>query len=437
MKKNISKLISMILVIAMVMTMFVGCGTSNDKDGDEKVDLYGNNTAEQRLLFDKRTIEGSADLEIFWFSSDIRDDLKDAASMYKELYGGEISYYTSSWNDRATDLALLNSSKQLPDVLLGFVQYDFPKFVEMGLFAEISDDDFDFESKYVDGAATTTLVSKDSKKYGIAVKDDPEVIIYNKEYITNLGYETPWEMYKNGKWDWEAFRTLSKQLSYDSDNDGALDHFGFNAWSLNALFVSNNTWPLTGDNTSPQLNIESKEIKETYQLLYDMANVDKSVSRGDGVQEFISGNVAMYLERPYNLKGFVNNGMDAEKIEMAPVPKGPSASEYMSFYSPNVSAISNSCENKEAALAFIECYISVQIEMTKTGPRESYGYSYTEQQKECMEEVRGFSTVNILPLGYGDLNSNLTNLMYSVRGGTTVSAAIELYRSKMQSALGQ
>lgn len=437
MKKNISKLISVMLVIVMVTATFVGCGsTGKDKDG-EKVDLYGGNTAEERLLFEKREIEGNADLEIFWFSSTIRDDLKDASAMYKELYGGEISYYNSSWNDRATDLALLNSSKQLPDVLLGFVQYDFPKFIDMGLFAEISDDEFNFKSEYVDEAATKTLVSKDSKNYGIAVKDDPEVIIYNKEYITKLGYETPWEMYQNGKWDWEAFRTLAKNLSYDSDNDGNIDHYGFNAWSLNALFVSNNTWPLNGDASSPQLNVESKEMKETYQLLNDMCNVDKSFSTGDGVKEFVDGTVAMYLERPYNLLGFVNNGMDAENIGIAPVPKGPSASDYMSFYSPNVSAISNSCENKEAALAFIECYISVQMEMIKTGPRESYGYSYTEQQKTCMDEVRKFATVDILPLGYGELNLNLTSVMSSIKGGTTVSAAIELYKSKMQSALGQ
>lgn len=428
--KKFNKGLAFVLALVMLMaTALVGCGNGGN-EGNGDVDLYGENASEARLVFDKRELEGDTNLEVFWFSSEPREDVVAAASLYKELYGGEISYYCSSWNDRATDLALLNSAKQLPDVLLGFVQYDFPKFTEMGLFAEISEDEFDFNNQYVDSAASKSLVAN----HGIAVKDDPEVIIYNKKTITEMGYETPWEMYQKGTWDWDNFRKLAKNLSYDSDNDGTIDRFGFSSYYMNALFVANNTWPLTGSLDAPELNVDDKAMQETWQLLYDMKNVDKSFS-GKTLQGFLDGEFAMYMERPQYIKSMVTNGIPAEDIEIAPVPKGPSASEYLSWYSPNISAVSNSCEKKEAALAFIECYISIQVEMKKTGPRESYGYTYTEQQKECMDIVSNFKTVDILPLGYGTVDSNLTGIKSEISKGSTVSAAVELYKSKMESSL--
>ena len=426
--KKINKLLAVTLVLVMLVTAaLTGCG-KDENNGD--IDLYGDNAMGSRLVFEKRELEGDTNLEVFWFDAEPREDVVAAASLYKELYGGEITYYCSSWNDRATDLALLNSAKQLPDVLLGFVQYDFPTFADMGLFAQINDDEFDFDNQYVDGPSSSSLVNK----YGIAVKDDPEVIIYNKKTITQLGYETPWEMYKKGTWNWDSFKTLAKNLSYDSDKDGTIDHYGFNCYYMNAFFVSNNTWPLIGSNDTPQLNVDSKGIRETWQLLYDMSNVDKSFS-SKGLQGFIDGNVAMYLERPLYIKNMIANGVPAEDIEIAPVPKGPSASEYLSWYSPNISAVSNSCTKKEAALAFIECYISIQAEMKKTGPRESYGYTWSEQQKECMDVVSNLKTVEILPLGYGTLDGNLTSIKNEIMKGSTVSAAVELYKSKMESSL--
>lgn len=433
--KKMNKLLAFTMVLVMlVSTALVGCGNKG-KGGNGDVDIYGENSAEARLVFEKRELEGDTNLEVFWFDTEPREDVVAAAALYKELYGGEISYYCSSWNDRATDLSLLNSAKELPDVLLGFTHYDFPKFTDMGLFAEISDDEFDFKNEYVDEASSANLTSRTDKKYGVAIKDDPEVIIYNKKYISQLGYETPWEMYQNGNWDWASFKELAKNLSYDSDKDGTTDHYGFNCWSMNSFFNANNAWPLTGSNASPQLNVNSKEIQEAYQLLYDMYNVDKSFTPKEGFRAFCDGEIAMYLERPLYIKHMIANGVPAEDIEIAPVPKGPSASDYMALGRPIVSAVGNSCEKKEAALAFIECYMSIQAEMSKTGPRESYGYTYSEQQKACMDEVRTFKMVDILPTGYGSVDGNLTSIMGEIKKGSTVSAAIELYKSKMESAL--
>ena len=432
---KIKEIIAFVLSLAVICGTFCACGSDKGSDKGGFDGLYSNKTSEDRLLFEKRNIEGNADIEVFWIQSTARDDLKDAAAMYEDLYGGKVDYYFSSWNDRATDLALLNSANKLPDVLLGFVEYDFPKFTDMGLFSEIGEDEFDFTSEYIDSKSIETLVTKDSKKYGICVKDDPEVIIYNKDTIEELGYETPYELWKKDAWTWDALKELAKNLSVDSDNDGVTDKYGFNAWSLKALFAANNTWPLKISDGKAALNINDKAMTETFQLQYDMYNTDKSFSPEVGETAFISGKVAMYLERPQYIYHFINNGVDADSIEIAPVPKGPSATEYISFNSPSTSAVGNSCENKQAALAFIECYISVQVAMAETGPRESYGYTYTDRQKEVMDAVKGYKTADIVPTGYGNFNNYLTAMFESIKQGTTVSAAIELYRSKMESEL--
>lgn len=439
--KTIRKIVSVLLCAVMLSCIFAGCGgdsgsskTSSSSDGFKS--LYGDQTAEQRLLFEKRDLT-DANIELFWFQSSLRDDIRDAIEMYKELYGGEVEVYNSSWNDRATDLALLNTAGELPDVLFGFLEYDFPKFIQMGIFSEISPDQFDFSSPYIDKNATDTLLTLDGKIYGVAVKDDPEVLIYNKKHISDMGYETPYELYQKGEWNWSTFRTLAKNLTYDEDKDGIFDHYGFNAWSLKALMVSNNTWPLVSNNGKAALNLDSPEMRATYQLIYDMANVDKSLAATSysSFERIATGEVAMYLERPQYIVSVINAGAEAEDIEIAPVPKGDAASDYLSFYSPVSSAISNSCKNKEAALALIECYISVQKQMSDTGPRESYGYTFTAQQQEVMDFVRERASVDLVPTGYGQISSYLNNIYSEIQKGTTVAAAVELYKNKMNNEL--
>ncbi len=436
--KNCKKIISALLCAVLTLGMLVGCGddkttVNKDSDSDGFKSLYGDQTAEERLLFEKRDVK-DVDIELFWFQSSLRDDIRDAIEMYKDLYGGNVDVYYSGWNERATDLALLNTAGEVPDVLLGFLEYDFPKFIDMGIFGEITADEFDFSSKYVDKNAIDSILTRDGKIYGIAVKDDPEVIIYNKKYIKDMGFETPYELYKSGKWDWNAFRTLAKNMTYDSDNDGIFDHVGFRAWSLRALMVSNNTWPLVKKDGKVALNLDSSEMRAMYQLVYDMANVDKSLGSGDeteGFEKIASGHVTMYLERPLRIVNIINAGAKAEDIEIAPVPKGDAASDYLSFYSPVTSAISSSCKNKEAALALIECYMSVQNKMTETGPRECYGYNYTEQQQEVIEFVRNRESVELVPTGYGQIHSYLNAIYEEIKDGSTVAAAIELYKNKM------
>lgn len=439
--KATNKILSLICTVSVFLATLVGCGgekndTQNSSSDNGFKSLYGDQTAEQRLLFKKRDVS-DADLELFWFSENLRDDVRDTIEMYKELYGGKVEVYKSGWNERASNLTLLNSAGEMPDVLLGFLEYDFPKFVEKGFFMEIGSDEFDFSSKYIDKAAVDSIMTDRGKIYGISVKDDPEVVIYNKKYISGLGYETPYELYKKDNWNWNTMRDLAKKLSYDSDNDGAYDHFGLNAWSLKALMVSNNTWPLVSNGSKVALNLDNSSMRAVYQLIYDMVNVDKSIPNADGMglSKVADGTVGMFIERPQYITTVIATGAKAEDVEIVPVPKGDSASEYLSFYSPVSSAVGNSCKNKEAALAFIECYISVQKQMSETGPRESYGYTFTEEQQEIISVVRNNKSVNIVPTGYGQFNNYLTGIFGEIKKGSTVSAAVELYKNQMNNEL--
>lgn len=439
--KTSKKIVSLICVIAMLLSTLAGCGKEKTESSGSSTDsgfksLYGDQTSEERLLFAKRNIS-NVDLEIFWFQSTVREDLRDAIEMYKDLYGGKVEVYHSGWNDRSANLTLLNSAGELPDVLFGFVESDFPKFIEKGFFMDIGTNEFDFSSQYIDKQSIDSILTSGGKTYGIAVKDDPEVIIYNKKYISGLGYDTPYELYKKDNWNWSTMRELAKKLSYDSDNDGVYDHFGFSAWSLKALMVSNNTWPLTSTGTGASLNFDNSAMRAVYQLIYDMSNVDKSIPVGVdmGLSNVADGTIGMYMERPQYITTIAAAGVKAEDLEIAPVPKGDSASEYLSFYSPNCSTISNSCKNKEAALALIECYISVQKQMAEKGPRESYGYTFTEQQQEIMDIVRKNNSVTLIPTGYGQFNTFLNSIFDEIKNGSTVSAAIELYKNQMNNEL--
>ena len=103
-------------------------------------------------------------------------------------------------------------------------------------------------------------------------------MVYNAKMFEDAGLENPWEQYKNGTWDWNAFRETAKELSADSDGDGQIDVYGFGFYRPQ-IFAHTTGKPFGILDTKTMKitsNLRDPDIARAMNLIYDVTYKDKS-----------------------------------------------------------------------------------------------------------------------------------------------------------------
>jgi len=160
------------------------------------------------------------------------------------------------------------------------------------------------------------------KVYGLKATLENFGILYNKNMFDTKGIKYPDE-----NTTWADFKEMCKQLT-----DPAAGIYGFDKpWSgwpglsrqfLQAAFATNGVKLLNEERTKAAFN--TPEALEVLQVLYEMANVDKSISledAGEGVDKYKSNLVAIQLEGTFGYPYYATDPEVAKKVGVAPLPK--------------------------------------------------------------------------------------------------------------------
>lgn len=470
--KMLKRVLTLALVLATVCMAFAGCGSQTVTEYSVWESVYepvgGNNTdvpdtsskTEDKVssqtaapsgdsqaggsvagsYFPKRNVTGKT-LRVYWGGSnkEVPQYILKATELFEKAYGCKVEYVNGSWNSRLTELTQYANVGKLPDAIIGLVKTDFPLFASSGLLSEIGKNEFDFNSELIDKNTTDNVLTWYDKTYAIGAYDEPEVIIYNKTLIENMGYETPAELYKKGKWTWEEMRKLAKNMSYDTNKDGVNDVYGYGAWGMDGLIASNNAWYLNraADN-SISLNFSANPVREAYQLIYDMYHIDHSVVPGlyDGLDSIKNGTLAMYVERSHYLFR-IQEANPKYEYDFAPIPQGPSAGgQNYRLTLPWAMAVGNGSQNREGALAYIEMILSIFADQSKVGPKEDPTQKYSDAQKKLIAEIRTFKSAPMVSTGFGKFNSLLLGLNDSIRAkNVPYASAVDGVKAQMENEI--
>lgn len=475
--KTFKAILAFTMILVMISVSFTGCGTktvtseivvwedveeavsgdgtatqnssdsstanSNVNSADKTVSSSGGSQAGGSVAgsyFPKRNVTGKT-LRVYWGGSnkEVPQYIVKATKLFEKAYNCKVEYINGSWNSRLTELTQYANVGKLPDAIIGLVKTDFPLFASSGLLSAIGKDEFDFDSSLIDQNTTDNVLTWYGKTYAIGAYDEPEVVIYNKTLIENMGYDTPSQLYKKGKWTWDEMRKLAKNMSYDTDKDGVNDVYGFASWGMDGLVASNNTWYLNRKkDNSISLNFSSNPVREAYQLVYDMYHTDRSVIPGlyDGLDSIKNGTCAMYIERSH----YVFRIQDANKkyeYDFAPIPIGPSAKgKNYRLTLPWALAVGNGSSNREGALAYIEMVLSIFADQSKIGPKEDPTQKYSASQKKTIAEIRKFKAAPMVSTGFGKFNSLLLGLNNSIRAeNIPYASAIDSVKSSMENEI--
>ena len=448
------------LCLAMVFQLAACGGDAKDADkgnnGGGSSDTPAGPQRVQGLLFEEREAlaDKNIDLLIFWPP---KSDIQEANSLYYKTYGGKVRVIEKQWDAKTSTISSYVAAGTPCDVVM-LAANDIQTFAAQGLLDAIPMDKLAADSKYLDyDFMTTGSGSYKGNAYAIAYEDVTgtcfEPMAYNAKLFKQYGVKTPYEHFKEGNWDWDQFRKTAAEMTMDTDDDGFVDLFGFDASLVvfGPFFSSNAVQPVKYANNKYSLNLEDPRILETYQFYSDMYNVDKSINQTEFkfYQNYLNGRCAMVNFSIDSYAQCYLDGMEKGSNELCIFPSGPSANgKYFKRGAAHTFVGSvKGTNNLDATIAWAECAISVWQELAQDSPRETLQYYWTEDEKARIKEFNDI----VIPFKESGLKYNAEgvngnnyitanwitaqSMMSEIRKNISVKTVIEKFKPTLQGQL--
>ncbi|MBQ7783334.1 MAG: extracellular solute-binding protein, partial [Oscillospiraceae bacterium] len=189
-------------------------------------------------------------------------------NLFKSKYGGSVEYVPTTWDTRYSDL----STHILGGDGLDFFPCDtaaLPKGVISGMFQPI-DDYIDMDSPlWVDMKPAMEIYNFNGKHYELVNSVSAEnVIIYNKQTISENGFDDPWELYQAGEWNWDTFTSMLEQFCDPDADQWGLDGY----WNEKALLLSAGVPSVSSKDGTLTVNLSDPSIEKAMNWSYDLYN---------------------------------------------------------------------------------------------------------------------------------------------------------------------
>ncbi|MEM7737502.1 MAG: extracellular solute-binding protein, partial [Deinococcota bacterium] len=156
--------------------------------------------------------------------------------------------------------------------------------------------------------AAWTIVSYDSRPFGIPFVTDTHALFYNVDYINQAGINVPQSM--DECWSWQEFSELSRTAMDNSDADyGHAALWNAKRWLL--FLYGNGGQVLNDDLTASTMNADAaiETIAWTKSWYYDgLTPLSTSMKLSERAEElFINGSIAFFISGSWHLPSLREN----------------------------------------------------------------------------------------------------------------------------------
>lgn len=279
-------------------------------------------------------------------------------SLFKNKYGGEIQWYSTTWNTRYSDL----STYVLGGEGIDFFPCDtaaLPKGVVSGMFQPV-DDYIDLNSPlWQDVSEAMEIYNFNGKHYELVNAVTAEnIVIYNKQTISEQGLDDPWELYQAGEWNWDSFEKMLEQfVDPDADQVG-LDGY----WNEKALLLSAGVPSVEAVDGHLVTNLNDPTIEKAMNWMYGLYNkglvMDMSLYDWSEQPQFMGeGKELFYIIGAWAVQSNPdtwNTKIPVENLGLAPVPS-PEGSDPYQAATLDGWVICKGAANPEGVALFSEC----------------------------------------------------------------------------------
>ena len=219
-----------------------------------------------------------------------------------------------------TKLSLDLQGSRAPD-LFWVLETAAPAFIQSGLLAKLNDAMQAYDPEDISSDALE-LWSKDGVVYAIPFSTSPFFILYNKDLFAQAGVKNPEQQVAQGTWNWETFRSVSKQIKDKTGIWGfqTVDGQGYDARILHNLAPIVRSYGGDFWTDDGEVLINSEASVAAVSLFHSMVFKDASVVPPGNQSDFFAGNAAMTVGQISRVSKLNESAFG---WGLAPMPSGP------------------------------------------------------------------------------------------------------------------
>uniref|UniRef100_A0A7C3RLS3 Extracellular solute-binding protein n=1 Tax=Dictyoglomus thermophilum TaxID=14 RepID=A0A7C3RLS3_DICTH len=229
----------------------------------------------------------------------------------------------------------------------------------------------------------------------------PFILYYNKEKFEMAGLPDPLELYKQGKWTWEAFFNAGKQLTQDTNGDGKIDQYAYATWAVIQPFLfTNDVEVVKYIGGRPVFAMDDQKAYRAFQAIYEMDAKYKMRPADwwtDPQGRFQKGITCMDYWGPWELSG-MRNAL-GKKLGIVPFPKGPNSKKKSADMADGGAwAIASSSKYPELAALYLiwmlmptdrEKELIVKDQIERVGGKEIYDLLLDASTRAVIDPISG------------------------------------------------
>lgn len=326
----------------------------------------------------------------------------------KKEYGCELEFVYANYADIATKLVTSVLSNQAPD-LVKVRGEDFPNHIHKDII-DSPDDMIDWDSAlWKDVKEINKSGMYKGKHYLITFeKYCGGVVFYNKEMFDANGLETPWELYKKKQWTWSKMEELAQVLTQDTDRDGIIDIYGFQAHPIRMIPTCGQDFVTLDENGKYVSNIRNANLRKLMDFVYNtgMVGTDCRELSLNGENAFKNDRLAMFWDEYWRIGSFADD-YKSGKVEFAPSPKMDGADKYYVQFGGDCAFIAKNAPNKGGAVAYLcaQRFLRTDPEcVAKSRKEQMENYGFGEEEMARIDELENgdFEFVTSRSAGVGE-----------------------------------
>lgn len=341
--------IALLMAVSLIAGLMTGCGSST-KDSD---------AAEKKMGETLTFMCNGSDAEPY--VEGYKKICEDFSANNEYGVTVEVEFYQN--DDFRTKLTTLMASDAVPDIFFTWELGYLKPFVDGGKVADITsylDEDTAWKESFTDGMLD--LLSYDGKNYGVPTQRTFCVMFYNKRIFEENSVEVPRT--------YEEFLAVCETLKNNGVTPMSLA--GADAW-VGGQFIQQIANGMAGydmfkgicDGTVPWNNEANIKAAEEVQRMVDdgyFQNGYESAGFEESREVFSGGNAAMHFMLMGDSQA-ICAGSEGENIGAFVMPAYDPQYSNISVGSVDTClAIAESCENKDAAVAFLKYWTSKEAE---------------------------------------------------------------------------
>ena len=321
--KNFKRFLAALLAIGMSVSL-IGCQNSSDSSYDEAVDVP---TAEEI-----EAIPDSAEKTLDWCSyydlnpSANSEEKYTNVSLFEDK-GGKINYISCGGSvnkyNKLSELILANTP---PDIFPYEQKMTFPIGVIKERYQPV-DSVVDFDSPlWADVKDTAEQFALNGKHYVAPISFGTlSTLTYDLDVIAEEGLDDPYELYQEGKWDWNSFYDIMKQ--YKENAKGNEERYGINGWYHPFIFQSTGQTIISKDPKTGKYinNIKNPDLERAADFLYKLTKegLDNAAWIGSAASTF-ENNTLFFAMGPWASTGS-HTPKEGDRWGVVPMPRDPNS----------------------------------------------------------------------------------------------------------------